>query len=107
MMSHKIFQILDSLGLVAQNRVLHVQFSNASLNNQVFLQRIEGEHTLNQGSVAELLCLSTNAHIALKQLIGCQVAVDQVTDTGQFLERQVLLPKPAKGKATAHSLFII
>ncbi|MGM7411008.1 hypothetical protein, partial [Acinetobacter baumannii] len=51
MMSHKIFQILDSLGLVAQNRVLHVQFSNASLNNQVFLQRIEGEHTLNQGSV--------------------------------------------------------
>ncbi|WP_424913269.1 hypothetical protein, partial [Acinetobacter baumannii] len=33
MMSHKIFQILDSLGLVAQNHVLHVQFSNASLNN--------------------------------------------------------------------------
>ena len=74
MMSHKIFQILDSLGLVAQNRVLHVQFSNASLYNQVFLQRIEGEHTLNQGSVAELLCLSTNAHIAFKTiywLSGC------------------------------------
>ena len=105
MMSHKIFQILDSLGLVAQNRVLHVQFSNASLNNQVFLQRIEGEHTLNQVALLSY-CLSTNAHIALKQFIGCQVAVDQVTDTGQFLEQQALLLKRAKVKATAHSPYI-
>ncbi len=106
-MQMSVSSILERLGLVSQNRAVHIQFSNQSLNQQVFLQRIEGEHTLNQGSVAELLCLSTNAHIALKQFIGCQVAVDQVTDTGQFLERQVLLPKPAKGKATAHSLFII
>ncbi|HCA5143822.1 type VI secretion system Vgr family protein [Acinetobacter baumannii] len=99
MMSHKIFQILDSLGLVAQNRVLHVQFSNASLNNQVFLQRIEGEHTLNQGSVAELLCLSTNAHIALKQFIGCQVAVDQVTDTGQFFRMTGIITEASQGQS--------
>ncbi|WP_326872462.1 contractile injection system protein, VgrG/Pvc8 family [Acinetobacter baumannii] len=99
MMSHKIFQILDSLGLVAQNRVLHVQFSNASLNNQVFLQRIEGEHTLNQGSVAELLCLSTNAHIALKQFIGCQVAVDQVTDTGQFFRTTGIITEASQGQS--------
>ncbi|EKL41657.1 hypothetical protein ACIN5098_0123, partial [Acinetobacter baumannii OIFC098] len=57
---------MERLGLVSQNRAVHIQFSNQSLNQQVFLQRIEGEHTLNQGSVAELLCLSTNAHIALK-----------------------------------------
>lgn len=98
-MSHKIFQILDSLGLVAQNRVLHVQFSNASLNNQVFLQRIEGEHTLNQGSVAELLCLSTNAHIALKQFIGCQVAVDQVTDMGQFFRTTGIITEASQGQS--------
>ncbi|WP_182004063.1 DUF2345 domain-containing protein [Acinetobacter lactucae] len=98
-MSHKIFQILDSLGLVAQNRVLHVQFSNPSLNNQVFLQRIEGEHTLNQGSVAELLCLSTNAHIALKQFIGCQVAIDQVTDTGQFFRTTGIITEASQGQS--------
>ncbi|CAI3114785.1 Actin cross-linking toxin VgrG1 [Acinetobacter calcoaceticus] len=99
MMSNKIFQILDSLGLVAQNRVLHVQFSNPSLNTQVFLQRIEGEHTLNQGSVAELLCLSTNAHIALKQFIGCQVAVDQVTDMGQFFRTTGIITEASQGQS--------
>ncbi len=98
-MSNKIFQILDSLGLVAQNRVLHVQFSNPSLNNQVFLQRIEGEHTLNQGSVGELLCLSTNAHIALKQFIGCQVAIDQVTDTGQFFRTTGIITEVSQGQS--------
>ncbi len=98
-MSNKIFQILDSLGLVAQNRVLHVQFSNPSLNTQVFLQRIEGEHTLNQGSVAELLCLSTNAHIALKQFIGCQVAVDQVTDMGQFFRTTGIITEASQGQS--------
>ena len=98
-MSHKIFQILDSLGLVAQNRVLYVQFSNPLLNNQVFLQRIEGEHTLNQGSVAELLCLSTNAHIALKQFIGCQVAIDQVTDMGQFFRTTGIITEANQGQS--------
>jgi len=98
-MSHKIFQILDSLGLVAQNRVLHVQFSNPSLNNQVFLQRIEGENTLNQGSVAELLCLSTNAHIALKQFIGCQVVIDQVTDLGQFFRTTGIITEASQGQS--------
>lgn len=33
---------------------------------------------------AELICLSTNAHIPLKTFIGLQVAVDQVTDRGSF-----------------------
>ncbi|MFX4373449.1 phage late control D family protein, partial [Acinetobacter baumannii] len=66
---------------------------------QVFLQRIEGEHTLNQGSVAELLCLSTNAHIALKQFIGCQVAVDQVTDTGQFFRTTGIITEASQGQS--------
>jgi len=94
-----VSSILERLGLVSQNRAVHIQFSNPSLNQQVFLQRIEGEHTLNQGSVAELLCLSTNAHIALKQFIGCQVAVDQVTDTGQFFRTTGIITEASQGQS--------
>ena len=94
-----VSSILERLGLVSQNRAVHIQFSNQSLNQQVFLQRVEGEHTLNQGSVAELLCLSTNAHIALKQFIGCQVAVDQVTDTGQFFRTTGIITEASQGQS--------
>ncbi|HHL1992157.1 type VI secretion system tip protein VgrG [Acinetobacter baumannii] len=98
-MQMSVSSILERLGLVSQNRAIHIQFSNQSLNQQVFLQRIEGEHTLNQGSVAELLCLSTNAHIALKQFIGCQVAVDQVTDTGQFFRTTGIITEASQGQS--------
>ncbi|WP_109090944.1 type VI secretion system Vgr family protein [Acinetobacter baumannii] len=98
-MQMSVSSILERLGLVSQNRAVHIQFSNQSLNQQVFLQRIEGEHTLNQGSGAELLCLSTNAHIALKQFIGCQVAVDQVTDTGQFFRTTGIITEASQGQS--------
>ncbi|WPP88358.1 type VI secretion system Vgr family protein [Acinetobacter pittii] len=98
-MQMSVSSILERLGLVSQNRAVHIQFSNQSLNQQVFLQRIEGEHTLNQGSVAELLCLSTNAHIALKQFISCQVAVDQVTDTGQFFRTTGIITEASQGQS--------
>ena len=98
-MQMSVSSILERLGLVSQNRAVHIQFSNQSLNQQVFLQRIEGEHTLNQGSVAELLCLSTNAHIALKQFIGCQVTVDQVTDTGQFFRTTGIITEASQGQS--------
>ncbi|WP_375037401.1 type VI secretion system Vgr family protein [Acinetobacter sp. RW6] len=98
-MQMSVSSILERLGLVSQNRAVHIQFSNQSLNQQVFLQRVEGEHTLNQGSVAELLCLSTNAHIALKQFIGCQVAIDQVTDMGQFFRTTGIITEASEGKS--------
>ncbi|MFY5965847.1 type VI secretion system Vgr family protein [Acinetobacter baumannii] len=98
-MQMSVSSILERLGLVSQNRAVHIQFSNQSLNQQVFLQHIEGEHTLNQGSVAELLCLSTNAHIALKQFIGCQVAIDQVTDTGQFFRTTGIITEASQGQS--------
>ncbi len=75
---------MDRLGLSARNRSLHIQFSDPVLNLQLFLQRIDAGHALNAGLKAELLCLSINAHIELKQLIGCRVAVDTVTDLGQL-----------------------
>lgn len=70
-MLFNIFNVLEKIGLNAQKRAIHVQFSNHLLNNQVFLQRIQGQHQLNVGLDAdELICLSANAQIPLKLFIG-------------------------------------
>lgn len=83
-MLNNIFQALESLGLTAQKRAIHAQFSNSSLNSQVFLQRIDGLHQLNHGIDLQLLCLSTSAVIPLKSFIGSQVAIDIVTDKAEL-----------------------
>lgn len=41
-MQNNIQTALDNLGLSAQKRAIHVQFSNSALNTQLFLQRIDG-----------------------------------------------------------------
>lgn len=41
-MINNIYSALEQLGLTAHKRALHIQFSNASLNAQLFLQRVEG-----------------------------------------------------------------
>ena len=83
-MPNNIYAAIEQLGLTAQKRAIHIQFSNTSLNEQVFLQRIDGTHELNVGIELQLLCLSTSAHIPLKQFIGSQVAVDIVTDKSEL-----------------------
>ena len=83
-MSNNIYVALEQLGLVAKKRAIHLQFSNTTLNDQVFLQRIEGTHQLNQGIQLQLICLSTNSEIPLKQFIGAQVAVDIVNDKSEL-----------------------
>ncbi|WP_440207071.1 type VI secretion system Vgr family protein [Acinetobacter oleivorans] len=98
MLSH-IHRILEDLGISSQKRVLHIQFSNPSLNTQVFLQSIEGQHQLNEGLTADLFCLSTNTHISLKQFIGCQVAVDQVTDQGQLFRTTGIITEASQGQS--------
>ncbi|MGQ4611679.1 type VI secretion system Vgr family protein [Acinetobacter junii] len=98
-MLNNIFQALDSLGLTAQKRALHILFSNPDLNTQVFLQRIDGLHQINQGVRAELICLSTHATIPLKQFIGCQVAVDQVTDTGTLFRTTGIITEAQQGQS--------
>ncbi|MNH54208.1 Phage-related baseplate assembly protein [compost metagenome] len=98
MLSH-IHRILEDLGISSQKRVLHVQFSNPSLNTQVFLQSIEGQHQLNEGLTADLFCLSTNAHISLKQFIGCLVAVDQVTDQGRLFRTTGIITEASQGQS--------
>ena len=99
MMLKNIHMLMDSMGLSLQKRALHIQFSNELLNAQVFIQRIEGQHRINQGLKAELMCLSTHAHIALKQFIGGQVAVDQVTDTGELSRMTGVITAASQGQS--------
>ncbi|RZG75137.1 contractile injection system protein, VgrG/Pvc8 family, partial [Acinetobacter sp. WCHAc060025] len=94
-----ISKILDQLGLTAQKRAIHIQFTNTDLNHQVYLQRIDGQHVLNQGVFAELICLSTSASIPLKQFIGTQVAIDQVTDQGQLFRTTGIITEAAQGQS--------
>ena len=96
---NSIYKVLDQLGLSAQKRALHVQFSNPALNTQIFLQHLAGQHILNHGLKVELVCLSTNASIALKQFIGCQVAVDQVTDSGQLFRTSGIITAAEQGQS--------
>lgn len=60
-MANHIYAALEQLGLTAQKRAIHLQFSNSILNDKVFLQRIDGTHALNQGINLQLICLSTDA----------------------------------------------
>ena len=98
-MLNQIYKILESVGLTAQKRAVHIRFSNTVLNTQVFLQRIDGKHYINEGLKAELICLSTNAHIPLKQFIGNQVAVDQVTDRGLLFRTTGIITGASQGQS--------
>lgn len=98
-MLNNIFNVLDKLGVGTQKRAMSIQFSNAALNTQVMLQRLEGYHGINDGLSVELICLSTNPYIELKQFIGCQVAVDQVTDAGQLFRTTGIITGASQGQS--------
>ncbi|WP_374668091.1 hypothetical protein [Acinetobacter sp.] len=66
-MFNTIAQILEQFGLGAQKRAIHARFSNPALHAQVFVQRIDGQHAINDGVQMQLICLSTQANIPLKQ----------------------------------------
>lgn len=103
---NSIFRVLDKFGIGIQNRAISVQFSNSELNTQVMLQRIDGYHGINDGLSVELICLSTNPYIELKQFIGCQVAVDQVTDSRQLFRTTGIITGASQGQSDgAFSLY--
>ncbi|MDO7243239.1 type VI secretion system Vgr family protein [Acinetobacter pittii] len=105
-MLNNIFGILEKIGFGAQKRAISIQFSNTELNSQIMLQRIDGYHGINDGLLAELICLSTNPYIELKQFIGCQVAVDQVTDAGQLFRTTGIVTGASQGQSDgAFSLY--
>ncbi|MDR3027763.1 MAG: type VI secretion system tip protein VgrG, partial [Acinetobacter sp.] len=60
---------------------------------------IDGQHAINQGVSVELICLATSANIPLKQFIGCQAAIDQVTDRGQLFRTTGIITEAAQGQS--------
>ncbi|WP_151956240.1 type VI secretion system Vgr family protein [Acinetobacter guillouiae] len=96
-MSNNIYAALEQLGLTAKKRAIHLQFSNSSLNNQVFLQRIDGTHELNVGLSLQLICLSTSSQIPLKQFIGSQIAIDIVNDKSELNRISGIVTKADSG----------
>lgn len=99
MMLNTIHAVIEGMGFSLQKRALQLYFSNPLLNPQVFIQRIEGQQRINHGLKAELMCLSTNAHIPLKQFIGGQVAVDQVTDLGELSRITGIITGASQGQS--------
>ena len=105
-MFNNIFGILEQFGFGTQKRAISIQFSNLALDSQIMLQRIDGHHGINDGLSAELICLSTHPFIELKQFIGCQVAVDQVTDSGQLFRATGIITSASQGQSDgAFSLY--
>ena len=98
-MFKNIHNVMESVGLSLQKRALHIHFSNEALNSLVFLQRMEGRHQINQGLRAELICLSADAHIPLKQFIGGRAAIDQVTDLGQLSRLTGVITGASQGQS--------
>ncbi|MCH2000536.1 type VI secretion system Vgr family protein [Acinetobacter seifertii] len=98
-MLNSIHQVLDSLGISPQKRAIHIQFTSPILNDQVFLQRVDGVHALNDGLKTELLCLSTNATIQLKSFIGVQAAVDIVTERGELTRVTGIITHAQQGQS--------
>lgn len=94
-----IFNTLDKLGFGIQNHAIRIQFSDIELNAQVMLQRIHGQHRINSGLSAELICLSKNPFLSLKQFIGCRVAVDQVTDQNELIRTTGIVTGASQGKS--------
>lgn len=79
-----INDVLEKIGLNVQHRTITAKFSNDELNHQLFLNHFSVNHEINEGLKAELICVATNDLIPLKNLIGCQVAVDIRTDKNQL-----------------------
>ena len=97
-MSFNISNLLEKMGLSAQKRAIYLQFNQDILNQQIFLQYIEGQHQLNVGLQAKLICFSGSMYIPLKQLLGTHVAVDQVTDTGQLFRTTGIITEAQYGQ---------
>ena len=94
-----VFDTLARWGIDPQRRSIRIHFSNALLNTQVFLQRIDGQHAINEGLSASLLCLSASATIPLKEFIGTRVSVNQRTDQGQWHRTNGIITQATLGNS--------
>ncbi len=64
-MLNNIFGILEKIGFGAQKRAISIQFSNAELNSQIMLQRIDGYHGMANSNMR---CDSFKSHMIINKL---------------------------------------
>lgn len=94
-----IHEILHKFGFDSQTRAVEITFSNDQLNSSIMIKRINGSHAINRGATAELFAFSPNPYIPLKDFIGTQVAVDQVTDKGQLFRTTGIITDAVQGQS--------
>lgn len=94
-----IHEILHKFGFDSQTRAVEITFSNDQLNSSIMIKRINGSHAINRGVTAELFVFSPNPYIPLKDFIGTQVAVDQVTDKGQLFRTTGIITDAVQGQS--------
>ncbi|MBA5607050.1 type VI secretion system tip protein VgrG [Duganella sp. FT3S] len=72
--------------LDTENRPVRMRMEHAAgiLTDVLLPQRVMGTAAICEGTRFEVWCISTDAGIELKQLIGLPVAVDFVTDRGEL-----------------------
>ncbi len=87
----------EQMGLNTRNRTIYAKFSNTSLNAEVVVQSISGVHFINDEPEYELLCLSLNTQIQLKTFTGSQVAIDILTDFGEFFRFTGIITQASQG----------
>lgn len=97
--NQNIFEHMDSN---VKKRTLHIQFSNQSLNQHVYLHHIQGKQALNQGIQTVLLCLSEQIVIPVEQFIGSQVAVDCQIEDGRYFRMSGIVMEAEQGHSDGH-----
>lgn len=96
-----IHQVLAKLGVGFGNhqRAIGLTLSDASLNQQVYLQYFTAHGAISQGLNLQLICLSTNDNIPLNLLIGQTATVEQMTDHGVPAYIAGIITQAAKGSS--------
>ncbi len=96
-----IHQVLSKLGIGfnPSHRSIQLKFDQPALEQQVFIQRLDGRTAINEGLTANLICLSTDAHLGLKTFIGQAATIEQLTDQGQHHPLSGIITEAISGQS--------
>lgn len=93
---HQVFSKLG-IGFNADHRAIGLKLNDPVLNQQVYLHYISGYSAINSGLNLQLICLSTDAHIALSRFIGQTALVEQTTDQGLIHSTSGIITQAVQG----------
>lgn len=96
-----IHQVLSKLGIAfnPSHRSIQLKFNQPALEQQVFIQRLDGRTAINEGLTVNLICLSTDAHLGLKTFIGQAATIEQLTDQGQHHPLSGIITEAISGQS--------